>query len=281
MKKSIYVPILFSLFLAACGSPEKSSVQQVDLDSISVSQSDQNIIFPSPLQVASIFRKSGLVYIDNIAHETAKLPSYNSQMSKSLNFGIYSADLAYSVLNNQKQKSIDYLNCVKSLSNDLGISSIFHADNLFQSFEKNIGQEDSLIQILSIVQEKLDDHLQSTESEHMGTIYFLGGWIEAMYIGTKVLESSDNIKLTQHLIEQTALLELILRALSVNPYREDALLAASYTQLESIAKIVNSFEFIKGRNIDEIPLEEIELTGSEIEQLSKAVETLRTTIVNS
>lgn len=283
MKKRFYVFCLGFSVLAGCTSNSSQSGLNQDMaDSTSAAMAkDQNIVFPSPLQIASIFRKSGLIYMDNITNDANAVNKYESQISKSLNFGVYSADLAYSVLNNQKQNSLEYLKCVKKLSNDLGISSVFNAENLFESFEKNVGQEDSLIQILSIVQEKLDDHLQQTESEHAGTLYFIGGWIEAMYLGTQVMASSDNATLTQHMMEQTALLELIIRAIEVNPFKDDQLISKINGELGALNKMVYSFEFIKGRQIDEIPLDEVELTGDEIQKLSSSIEALRSIVVNS
>lgn len=283
MKKRFYVFCLGISVLAGCtSSSNQSGLGQEMTDSTNVAiAKDQNIVFPSPLQIASIFRKSGLIYMDNITNDVNNLNKYESQISKSLNFGVYSADLAYSVLNNQKQNSLEYLKCVRKLSNDLGISSVFNAESLFESFEKNVGHEDSLIQILSVVQEKLDDHLQATESEHAGTIYFIGGWVEAMYLGTQVMESSDNVELTQHMMEQTALLELIMRAIQVNPYKNDPQISSINSKLEALNKMVYSFEFIKGRQIDEIPMEEVELTGDEIQKLSLSIEELRSIVVNS
>ncbi len=281
MKKILF--FIYALSFVAFFSCNNTDSEENNLDQVDTTESpvvEQNIIFPSPLQVASIFKKSGLIYIDNITNNPENISNYDSQMSKSLNFGVYGADLAYCVLNNQNPKAMSYLKSVKSLSSELGITAVFNAENLFESFEKNLGNEDSLIKVLASVQERLDDHLQNTQSEHMGTIYFLGGWIEAIYIGTKVLESSDNVKLTQHLMEQTNMLELILRALKVHPQIHEVELQQVQKHLTELEQIVLNFEYVKGRNFDDIPMDEVQLTGDEIKKLSQKMDELRTYIVS-
>lgn len=245
------------------------------------SEKEETVIFPSPLQVATIFKKSGLVYIDNVTNPISNVDKYASQMSKSFNFGVYGADLSYCVLNNQTQKAIDYMKNIQKLSNELGIASVFKAETLFSSFEKNIGNEDSLVDILAAIQEKLDDHLQNNETEHMGGVYFAGGWIEAMYMGTKVLESSSSDKLSKHLMEQSALLEIVIKALEGNPNKSDALLQEVIKDLTALNTTIYTFEYIKNRKLDEIPMEEVDLSADEIKKITKQIEDLRNKIINS
>ena len=171
MRKGILALIVGIAFLyQSCGETKHNQDNNVDVNATVESdgmgeemQSNPptlDIVFPSPLQVASIFKRSGLTYIENITNDPKKIESYDSRMSKSFNFGVYGADLSYCVLNNQTQKALDYLNNVKQLSHDLGIATVFQADDLFTTFEKNMGNEDSMIYVIASIQERLDNYLQ-------------------------------------------------------------------------------------------------------------------------
>ncbi len=275
-----------TLLVQSCSSGDKKETKSEELtDNTEITEMQEepeplDIVFPSPLQVASIFKRSGLTYIENVTNDPNKVETYDSQMRKSLNFGVYGADLAYCVLNNQTQKSLEYLANVKDLSNDLGISTVFQADELFATFENNMGNEDSLIYVIAGIQERLDDYIQMNEMNHLSTIYFAGGWVEAMHMGSRVLEASDDKKLTQHMLEQTLLLETIVRAFDKSPYKEDPLISELHKQLKEFDTLVNSFEYIKDRPIEEIPLDEIILTNEEVKSLIEMASKLRSTIVN-
>ena len=117
--------------------------------------------------------------------------------------------------------------------------------------------------------------------DHMSTIYFTGGWIEAMYMGSRVLEASEDAKLTQHMLEQTLLLETIVRALDRNPHNTDPLVSEIHKDMKEFDTLVKSFEYIKGRDIEDIPIDEIALTDEEVKKLIEMTGKIRSKIINS
>ena len=102
--------IATGMLLASCGNEtsKEDSVTEADTvatETATVEVEDVSYSLPSPLQIASIFKKSGLKYKDGIT-STLKDPSkYTTNLSKALNLGIYSADLSYTVLNKQNQEA--------------------------------------------------------------------------------------------------------------------------------------------------------------------------------
>src|SRR3990172_7420214 len=77
---------------------------------------EDNVNLPSPLQIAYIFKKSGLKYVPGTAHDAGKSGNYSSQFSQSIALGLYSSDLAYCVLNKQSNDARNYMKAVKDLS---------------------------------------------------------------------------------------------------------------------------------------------------------------------
>lgn len=279
--------ILFSLsaLIIACGSEqntnnenqteETTTTEEVQEESMT---SHVNFVMPSPLQVASIFKRAGLTYQEGLANDPNKVANYSSQLSKALNFGIYAADLSYCVLNNKSQESINYMKAVKQLSDDLGMTSIFGTDDLFSSFERNIGNEDSMIYILATVQENLDEHLENNEEQYMSVVFFAGGWTEGMYIGSMVANDGKH-SVTGRLIEQMVILENMVEALEQYPHKSNELdnLIADFKAIDNMYK---NFEAIKNQDKENISFENIKLTDEELKMLSAKINEMRTKIVN-
>ena len=89
--------------------------------------------------------------------------------------------MAYTVLNDQQQLSIEYLNAVKTLSEAIGMPSIFGGGQLMESFEKNIGNQDTVLTILTTIKRRTDEYLAENSEESKEAIFFSAAWLEGMY----------------------------------------------------------------------------------------------------
>ena len=241
-------------------------------------EDEMPFVLPSPLQIASIFKKSGMTYVSNITNPAGNVTKYSSRLSKSLNFGVYAADLSYCVLNNQSQAGLEYMKVIRQLSDELGISSIINSESLFKSFEKNIGVEDSMIAILSNIQEQLDAHLQENNQEYMSAVYFVGGWVEAMYLGSKLVREKK--KLSYRLVEQMTILDMLVNGLSMNPNKSpelDKLIA----DLTAVKITYDNFESVKKlQEKPDINLEDFSINDDDLNTIISKVQDIRTYIVN-
>lgn len=277
--------IVFWLGIISCGSEETQTTEDDSTDSTTVEviiddeEDDYAFILPSPLQIASIFKRSGLTYADGITNSVDNATNYSSNLSKSLNFGVYSADLSYCVLNNQAQHALKYLKAVKQLAGDLGMSSIFNTDKLFKSFEKNIGNEDSTIYILILVQEQIDDYLQENEQDYEGPVFFAGAWIEGMYIGSKLADDQNNHRLAIRIVEQMSVLDNLMEGLRRYPNKTEEL-DEFISDLGAIKNIYLDFDAIQGQHEDDIDFETITVSDDELNRMASKIEEIRTKIVN-
>lgn len=271
----------FVLFIAACSTelPKNETVEDtLPAEIPAAMEEDIPFVLPSPLQIASIFKKSGLTYVGNITNPVANVTKYSSRLSKSLNFGVYAADLSYCVLNNQSQAGLEYMKVIRQLSDELGISSIINSESLFKSFEKNIGVEDSMIAILSNIQEQLDAHLQENNQEYMSAVYFVGGWVEAMYLGSKLVKEKK--KLSYRLVEQMTILDMLVNGLSMNP-NKSAELDKLIEDLKAVKLTYDNFESVK--KLQEKPdanLEDFAINDDDLGVIISKVQEIRTYIIN-
>ncbi|MCI5055751.1 MAG: hypothetical protein MRY83_06560 [Flavobacteriales bacterium] len=269
------------MLLFACGDPvKKDEVQNNTPIDLNTEENDFPLVLPSPLQVASLFKKSGLIYIDGVTNDPENHANYETFMYKSMNFGIYGADLSYCVLNNQNQQAMTYLKTIRKMSDELGITRIFDAEDMFERFNANLGNEDSLIDVLASVQQKLDDHLEENESEYLAAIYFAGGWVESVYLGIKNLEQKKEEKLLNRMVEQMGFLDMIIKGFELNPNKTEEF-NSIFSDLKEIKDVYNSFEAIKKLSEDEVDLTKFTISDEEYNKISQKVIALRTKLIEN
>lgn len=279
--KNIYIASIFTAFsLFACTEAPKTDNTENEvttedtLSTVAVEEEEEvNFVLPSPIQIAAIFNRSGLKYNGELPNKADQVSNYNTKTSKFLNFGVYSADLAYSVLNDKQQESINYLNSIKKLSDDIGMESIFGTGNLTKRFEKNISNQDTVLSILTEIKIKTDNYLEENKEQSKSAIFFAGAWVEGMYLGSK--SYSENSKVNERIIEQMNLLQGLIPALKAQK-DETFDLDQLITQLEEVNYMFNNFEEVKSYNENEKALQ---LTSESMKALGSKIESIRNSIV--
>ncbi len=278
--KNIYIATIIAAFsLFACTEAPKSENEEIkvsDKDTLSMEMDQEeeiNFVLPSPIQIAAIFNRSGLKYNGELPNKADQVSNYNTKTAKFLNFGVYSADLAYSVLNDKQQESINYLNSIKNLSDDIGMESIFGTGNLTKRFEKNISNQDTVLRILTEIKLKTDNYLEENKEQSKSAIFFAGAWIEGMYLGSK--SYSENSKVNERIIEQMKLLQGLIPALKT---QKDASfdLDKLVTQLEEVNYMFNNFEEVKSSLESDAALQ---LSSESMKALGSKIESIRNSIV--
>lgn len=147
--------------------------------------------FPSPVQTAFLIKEVGSNYDAAVLNDPASVNKYATSFSKSMNLGIYGADLGYVTIYEQTQDAISYLKAVKMLANDLGVAGAFDMA-LLERFEKNIGNKDSLLVLVGDAFRASDAYLKNNERSDVGALVLAGGWIESLYFTTMEAEKSGN-----------------------------------------------------------------------------------------
>lgn len=276
--------IAAGMFLVACGSgtpkEEANSVPPTVTDSAATDETaETSYSLPSPLQIASIFKKSGLKYKDGVTSSLKDPQKYTNTISKALNLGVYTADLSYCVLNKQNQEALTYMKLSRQIADNLGMGSVFQESNLSKRFEKNLGNEDSLAYIIAELQMVSDMYLDENEQKYITSVVFAGAWIESLHIGTNVFEKGDK-KLNKKLAEQMGLLRSIINALKAEEKKEAAI-PGLIADLQTIKEIYDNLASVKNDTSEaDDTTKELLLTDDEVSQLTKRIEELRVKFIN-
>lgn len=157
---------------------------------------------PSPEQMLGFINDLGLVYNKDLMNPVENQDKYNDPHILALNFGIYSADLAYSASNEDVDNTLELYKVVKNLSKQMEISDMMTEE----AMEKMLGSfedKDSLLKIAGESYYQAVDFLEEHQQENRLALFSLGGWVESIYISINSLESFDaNSSSTQRIADQ-------------------------------------------------------------------------------
>lgn len=286
MKKCLYITSGFLILsVISCNNGgtkenEESTTQDQDTVQAIVESQVHSYALPSPLQIASIFKNSGIGYLEGITNQEKNSSRYSSNFSKAVNLGVYSADMAYSVLNQQTQEATNYIKLSKELADELGMGSVFEASGVHDRFEKNIGNKDSLISIIADLQMETDMYLDEAQRQSTSLLIYSGAWIESMYIGAKFFEKNKSPDLSNKISEQMTILGNMLKLYETNNFQDKWLIDFS-EDMRNIRNIYDNFESVKKYNtaIEKGGEEKFFLLEQEVASLSKAIQDLRSKII--
>jgi hypothetical protein len=280
------------LALTSCNTEPKASDGELRDKSDSIADAvvakdthedlEESVTLPSSLQVATIFKKSGLKFIPGITNPTDNVIRYNTtNVKRAVNLGIYSSDLAYAMLNRQFQESKNYLKATKDLGSQLGLNRAFEANNLAERFDKNIGKEDSLLKIVSDIQMQTDILLEDNKQKYITAIAFAGAWIESLYIASKVYGSDKNKNVSVSLVEQLTIADKISRALKICERREPECKMLN-EDINSIMVLFKNCSAVKSAldKGEEPDYEKVKLSEEEFSAIAAKVSDIRQKLIN-
>lgn len=259
--------IIFLLVLLPClvffggGCNSSNDNNQFDTDSLTFLDSNnehtkkvRKIFYnvPSPIEMTSVLQKSGAQYKPEILNSFKVADKYVNVPQQALNLGAYGSDLSYVRLFDQIQLSINYLSAIKRLCDELNIPEE-QGSFAISRMEKNMDNKDSLLQIISETYSSADAYLKDNDRGNTATLIVLGGWIEALYISTNIVnfDNSKNREVVNRIGEQKYSLNNLIEL--IKSYPNDSDLQEYVPLLQELkGKYDNvSIEYIKGEVVTE------------------------------
>ncbi len=291
MKKTIIlIAIIFSfsaLFTTSCNnSNSEENTESISTEKVNELKEEAShsieidtIVYeyefmpPSPIQIAAILQKVNMPYEQGITNPPSNAKNYSSRLKQTLNFGVYACDLAYCVTNDKYEQAAEYLKVSKDISSKIGLETIFRTDGLIERFESNIGNQDSIMDILFHVQMMTDDYISDNDLRDLSVIYFTGAWVEGMNIGTHTILGNNDHKISMLLSEQMTIARSIIKGLRAVKDQDDAIIDLT----DHIEEVVDEYHNLwsvkkEGENIDYL---DVELEHSEVVKISDMILELR------
>lgn len=289
---TISLLVLAITFISCNGnSDDQKDRESIEGDNLTMQKADTAEIkddnevsynLPSALQIAYVFKKSGANFVPNLLNDKGNTSKYNtSNYKRAVNFGIYSADLAYCLFNKKYQESKEYLKSCKEMGSYLSLDQAFESDNMAQRFDKNIAIEDSVIKIVSNVQLKTDVMFEQNKQKHITVIAFAGAWTESIYIAIEVYNKDRNKKVLASLMEQLSLSETIIKALKSHQHSEKEI-PTLITAIEKINANYNSIASVKlaMEKDEEMDFNSMSVSDNEMNLIAESVKVLRKSMID-
>lgn len=199
MKKLNAIFLIPLIAMAACTEPvanrskeEKAedSLKKVALEPVKEYKEKAYYPIPSPEQMFGFINDAGVQYNKSLIHDFSVAENYNDPVSKSLNFGIYTADLAYAAAYQDIETTIDLYKVVKRMGADLNIEKMMTEEMLAQ-VQANLQNPDSLAVIAGRSYYEAVDYLERNGQQGKLALMSLGGWVESLYITLNAIEKFD------------------------------------------------------------------------------------------
>jgi hypothetical protein len=273
--------------ISSCGGGDDSELTDVPVDTGEISleddffeSMDEDYHLPSPLQVASIFKKSGLEFNSDAPNKTSVASDYTDELKQMLNFGVYSADMAYCVLNEQANTGRQYLTVITELAGKIGMEAVFENEDLMKRFDANMENKDSIEILMIDIHERTENYMEENDMQHTSAIHFAGAWTEGMYLGVYDYEHNPGKEgVGAQLTEQMAILGNIIKGLK-DPRNSGTDLGWVISSLETIQNTFNGFESVNAFYEDE-NADELVLKTEEIDELGALIKDLRAKIITA
>jgi hypothetical protein len=284
-KHNLYQSLIFCLIasiIISCETENQSNVEAPNSENtsenkesieIEIIEQDFEFMPPSPIQIASILKKANMNYEEGLTNKVSNSKLYSTKFKQTINFGVYACDLAYCVTNDKFAEASKYLKVSKEMASKIGMESIFLSDNLVERFEKNVGNQDSVMSILFDIQIITDDYIQDNDLIDLSVVYFTGAWVEGMNIGTHTILGNNDHKISILLSEQMTIARSLIKGLRAVENQTDDLIDLT-DHIEEVVDAYHNLWSVKkeGENIDYL---DVELKHEEAISISEMILELR------
>lgn len=200
---------------------------------------------PSPIETAMLIKRAGTTYDESLLNPTKNAANYTTNRDKALNFGVYGADLSYCGLFSQSQTAISYMAISKKLADEMGILDFLKAD-FVERLEKNVNNRDSAMVIITEGFMNSNIYLKEAGRPEIAALIITGGWLEGLYIATKLAKASpNNNELIDRIIDQKLSLVTLLNLLG--DYDENADVQYVIKMISEIKGIYDQIQIVTSK----------------------------------
>ena len=297
--KRPYLNLLLSgiatIALASCGDDEpKKTDETPTVDSTMVveeetqvwgfdSEGGNSYQVPSPNELFAIIKESELPFQEGLI--STEPGNYTSSKIQALNFGRLTADIAYTASYEKFQESITNFDNLRKVGDDLGISYVFD-EFMVNRVKSNMDNADSLEVISTNSYQKIIAQLEEGEKGSTLAIIATGGFVESIYILTKMAgEFSEDNPLMQRIADQKLVMENVLDYLNI--YSDDPRVQEVQEELQPISEIFSMLDEVsvsdgvsKEGERTVLGGSKIVITADEFNELTSIVETYRNAFTN-
>ena len=158
--------------------------------------------FPSGREMLNYLHSRDFVYLSGLANPAEEAVRYQSARSRTLNLGVYLADMSYMILFDKPRRGEAFLDAVVQLTNKLRID-LPDRQKMIERVSRNLHNTDSLVQISEDYQSQVIDYLLETGQEKTLAVISTGSYIEGLYLALHMTgDYEEHRETVQRIAEQ-------------------------------------------------------------------------------
>jgi len=295
--KLFIIPLLAMLIVACEEESPKSDAEPKDVDQESnkeqqalITNDNRVSMVPTPNELFDIIKEVNVSYDEQILNNPDNIDNYTDKKSQSLNFGIYTADLAFAASFGNPTESAKYFTVIKDMGDRLNINNALD-QTVFDQIDKSI-QENNNNELFKLSNDTYYDaytYLKENERGPSLALIVLGGWVESLYIMTQLGKYEEGSVLVSRIIDQKYTLENLYDFMQEYESADIDVLEMMAT-LQPIDEVFLNLEELLGDEFSNTNEKDVNLmdggpdfsmTEDQYNHLKNAVNELRTKIVES
>ena len=293
--------ITIALILASCSSnTEEAVVNEAASESIQEESNNEtasdNLFYqvPTPNELFAVLKNSNVAYNRENLSDVSNASNYLTKASKALNFGVYTADLAYVTSLGQMDDASKFFETVRSLSKDLEIENAVD-EVIMKRLQSNLenSNADSLFYLSNETYYNAYSYLEENDRRDVLGMIVVGGWIEGLNIILNLEPYSEGSEVCQRIADQKLTLENLLIFTSTIENDQLAEIVGELSGIEEIfnyvsddvddTEISESTEFTSSESADGVMIfgggESNSINEKQFNELKSIVLDLRTSII--
>lgn len=236
------------LFFMLSGCNSKTEPASEEFSSSAMSEKEltevREIIYSMylPTDLADILERSGANFDPSLPAPVDDIQLYDDPEQMAIMLGVYGVDLSYMKILDQPMVAAEYFNTLKLLAGRVGLpESIF--DHSSRRLERNLGSQDSLSATIHQIYRETDEYFRKNGKRDLMALSLLGGWIEALYIGSGIYASEPgSVSMAENILQQKFSLNSVISVLS--EHQESLLVSRCLLMLKRLRKEYNDVQIM-------------------------------------
>jgi hypothetical protein len=240
---AVFVVSSIALLATSCGDKEPGDV----IPDTTTETTDEKPTFqvgvPTPNEFFLVIKDLKANSASVVLADLSKASTLEGAKAQALNFGIFSADLAYISTFDLNNKALDYFKAVKQIGDKLNITGAFD-ETVFQKVQDNLNSGDSLMMLSNDTYFEAYNYLIENERGNVLAMIVAGGWLESLHIVTSLVgDYRDNDETIQRIADQKLTLENIFEFMST--YSDDPDVMSTMEDLADIDILFSELDVVE------------------------------------
>ena len=205
MKYIFSIAALFLMF--SCGNNETEVTENITSDTLKVDSNSVKIDeekefklhllianIPSPSHEIIAIKKAGYTYKPSLMIDKSKAGTYSNDFKKGVNYGMFSADLAYAASFPNNKDIIPYFLATRKAAESANSLKVFDDITKSANFESLQGNSDSMEAVIERAYLETEHFFETDHHMDIAAKILLGAWVEGQYLLLNTLHIQKSAK---------------------------------------------------------------------------------------